>query len=469
MLLNVKKICIASKMQIKVINICKTYYFLRTVCFSIIGIGTADSWSSPALPHLQSNNSDFPVTELEASSIASTSDLGSIFGILLSPIFSSILGRKYCILIFTAPQLITWLMIIFAKNVITLYIARFLGGVASALVINFSMMYIGEIADKHIRGKLLSILKISKQVGFLVVKAAGAYLSYKTMNISMISIPIIFFLTFIFMPESPYYLLIRNQERKGLETLMKLRGTKSLEKVKSELSNVEISVKESQENKRWAFRELLFERGHRKSLFIVFLAVWTKYLSGFTPIEAYTQEILGFISDTWPTEQVTIILSVIGLIMGLLSTQIIDRFGRRKSYLYSGIFSTIGLIIVGIYFFIKFYLKVDLSSFTWIPFAGLIFYNVAFNLGISNVTYCLIGEMFGISVKVTAIVCVSLTTDGISFLVKVIFHWMNMTAGIYTTFLIYAICCISGSFLFFWIAPETKGKTLEEIQKIFHS
>lgn len=437
--------------------------------FSIIGIGTADSWSSPALPYLKSNNSDFPVTELEASWIASIADLGSIFGILLSPLFSSIIGRKYAILIFTAPQLITWIMIIFATNVITLYTARFIGGVASSLVISFTMLYVAEIVDKNVRGKLLSLLNISRQVGFLIVKAAEAYFSYKTMNISMVSIPLIFFLTLIFMPWSPYYLLMRNQKEHALKTLMKLRGTKFSKNVKSELSSVENSVRQCQANKRWAFRELLFVRGHRKSLLIVFLAVWTKYLSGFTPIEAYTQDILVLISDTWSAEKLTIIFAIVGVIMGLLGTQLIDRFGRRKSYLYSGIFSAFSLAIVGLYFFIKFHLKVDLSSFTWIPFAGLILYNVAFNLGISNATYCLIGEMFGISVKVTTIVCVSITTDGISFLVKLIFHWMNMVLGIYTTFLIYAICCISGSFLVFWIAPETKDRTLEEIQNILHS
>lgn len=438
-----------------------------SVCILTIGNGTVDSWTSPALPFLTGNNSTFPVTDLEGSWIASTSDLGSATGNLLTPIFSSFLGRKNSLLIFATMEVISWTMIILAKNITMLYAARFISGVACTLAISFTVMYVGEIAGKEIRGILLLIVRVSTQLGSLFVKSVGAYLTYQMMNVSMIIILVPFFLTFIFVPESPYYLLIKNRHDEARQTLIKLKGTDDKDLIDSEMLRVKETVRETRENEKWALWDLFFISGNRKSFVIVLLVWWTKFLSGDTSIDAYTQEIFEYSDFFLSAKYSAIIYAAFTVATPLLVTKVIERAGRRKVFLISGIFSTIGLTIVGVFFFVKFYLKMETSAFSWIPFVFLMFYNVASNSG--SITYVITGEMFALNVKETAMMCVTLANDLLAFFVKVIFQWMNNTAGVYSTFWMYAFFSLVGSSLFFLIAPETKGKTLEEIQDILHS
>ena len=456
------------KVELFFLSVSETILF-PTVCILTIGNGTVDSWTSPALPFLTSNNSAFPVTEIQGSWIASTSDLGSATGNLLTPIFSSFMGRKHSLLIFAIVEVISWAMIISANNVIMLYTARFISGVSCTLAISFTIMYVGEIAGKNIRGILLLIVRISTQLGGLFVKIVGAYLPYQMMNVAMISILIPFFITFAFVPESPYYLLIKNRKEEAKRTIIKLQGTNNPEIVNFELMRVQKTVRETKENEKWALWDLFSNRGNRRSLLIVVIVCWTKFLSGDTSIEAYTQEIFAYSDFSLAPEHAAILYAGVTVIMPLLVTEVIERAGRKKTFLFSGIFSALGLGIVGLFFFIKFYLKSDLTSMSWIPFAGLIFYNIASNLGISSLTYVITGEMFALNVKETAITCVTITNDLLAFLVKVVFQWMNNVAGIYSTFWMYAFFSIVGTILFYWIAPETKGKTLEEIQEGLHS
>lgn len=311
-------------------------------------------------------------------------------------------------------------------------------------------------------------MRISTQLGGLFVKIVGAYLPYQMMNVAVISILIPFFFTFAFVPESPYYLLIKNRKEEAKRTIIKLQGTNNPEIVNSELMRVQQTVKETKKNEKWALWDLFSSKGNRKSLLIVLIVCWTKFLSGDTSVEAYTQEIFAYSDFSIASENAAILYAGVTVIMPLLVTRVVERAGRRKTFLFSGIFSTLGLGIVGLFFFIKFYLQADTVSMSWIPFAGLIFYNIASNLGISSLTYIITGEMFALNVKETAITCVTITNDLLAFLVKVVFQWMNNVAGIYTTFWMYAFFSIVGTIIFYWIAPETKGKTLEEIQDGLH-
>ena len=330
-------------------------------------------------------------------------------------------------------------------------------------------MYVGEIAGKDIRGILLLIVRISTQIGSLFVKIVGAYLSYHTMNLAMILILLPFFFVFPFIPESPYYLLMTNRQEEARKTVSKLQGTNHPDIVNSEIARVKQTVKETKENEKWALWDLFFIKGNRKCLLIVVLVCWTKFLSGDTSIDAYTQEIFVYSDFSLAPEHAAIIYAGVTVVMPLLVTKVIEKAGRRKIFLCSGMFSALGLGIVGLFFFSKFYLKVDTTSLSWIPFTGLIFYNVSSNSGISSLTYVITGEMFALNVKETAITCVTVTNDLLAFLVKVVFQWMNNVTGIYTTFWMYAFFCLIGTVSYFLISPETKGRTLEEIQDELHS
>ncbi|XP_033227742.1 facilitated trehalose transporter Tret1-like isoform X1 [Belonocnema kinseyi] len=453
----------------KVGNFCLQYVATASVCLFAMAAGGTYSWTSPALPHLKNNNSEIPITEVEGAWIAALIDVGLFTGNILFLFIYSFLGRKNWILMISIPYIIAWLMIVFAKNIITLYISRFITGIAGDFAMALVPMYIGEIADKDIRGILLIGIRIFVNLGHMYVKTAGALFSYNTMNIMMLIIPVLFFAIFFFMPESPYYLLLQNQREKALKTLMMLKGVKIPEIIDSDLKRIEKSVKESQENKKWKFRELFVVKGNRASLFIALVAWTTKYLSGSTSIGAFTQDIFKETEIPLAPEICAMIIAIIGVIMALVATLIIERAGRKLTFLLSGLFSALGLAIVGIFFFMKTCLELNVKSITWLPLLGLIVYEIAFSLGLSYIPFILMGEIFALDVKMPAVLFINTTMSMVLITVKLAFPWVNNLAGTYASFWIYAICTFFGSILYFCIAPETKGKTLEEIQENMHT
>ena len=434
-----------------------------------MAIGGTYSWTSPALPHLKSNNSEIPITKVEGAWIAALLDIGIFIGNLVFLLISSFVGRKNWILIIAIPYIISWLMIVFAKNIITLYISRLIAGVAGNFAMALMPMYIGEIADKNIRGILLIGIRIFVNLGHLYVKTTGVLFSYKVMNIMMLLVPIFFFATFFFMPESPYYLLLRNRREEAQKTLMKFKGVKIPEIVHSQLERIEKSVKETQENKKLSFRELFVVKGNRKSLLIILVAGATKNLSGSSSISAFTQDIFQETEISLAPEICAMIIAIIGVKMALIATLIIERVGRRITFLLSGLFCAVGLVLVGLFFFIKTYLGLDVKSITWLPLFGLIIYEIAFSLGLSYIPIIMMGEIFALNVKIPAAFFNNTTTSIILVIVKLAFQWVNNVAGTYTSFWIYAFCSFFGSILYFCIAPETKGRTLEEIQENMHA
>ena len=433
-----------------------------------MGAAAGQGWTSPSLPYLKSNSSELPITDFEGTWIASILDLGSITGNILSPVCSNFIGRKYLLLNLTLIQIISWVMIVFANQVITLYIARFLIGLAGNAALNFSMMYVGEIAGANIRGKLLFLVKLSVGLGFLAVKTAGAFLPYHMMNITMLMLAFPFFFIFPFIPESPYYLLTKNRREEAVQAIKKLQGSNIPKLINSELDRVQSAVKESQECKRGAVMELFFNKGNRKCLYIVIVAMTTTYLSGRVTIAAFTQEIMSYSGFFLAPEKCTVIIGVTEVLMIVVGAHVIEILGRKTIFLFSSILAVISLGSMGLFFFMKFNLLVDVTPISWVPFVCLIFYGAAINLGISTASYVLLGEMFALNVKVTAISLTVIACDILVFTTKILFQWINTEIGIYANFWMYAIFASIGALVFFLITPETKGKSLEEIQNILH-
>lgn len=180
-------------------------------------------------------------------------------------------------------------------------------------------------------------------------------------------------------------------------------------------------MKYCRQNKKWSF-ENYFLRGHRRSLFIVVAICWTKFLAGKMTIDAYTQEILSYINVSIPPKLAALMFASFTIFCLLIFTQIVERVSKRKIVLFSGTFAAIGLGIVGSFFFMKNYSKTDITSISWLPFAVLIFYNISVNLGFGSLTSIVIGEMFAFDVKVKATTCLTVSTDVMLFLVKLMFQ-----------------------------------------------
>ena len=386
-----------------------------------------------------------------------------MFGILICPFLLDKIGRKYTLLVYAIPHLLSWIIIILAKNVLTLCIARFISGIGSGGTYSAAAVYFAEIAGKEIRGILITILNISSNLGILFVVSIGAFFSYEIMNIFMIIVPILAFLMFPFMPKTPYFYLMNNKEKEAEKTLMKLRGSKHPdEELRFEIERMKKSVLESQNSKKSSLKEL-FNKGNRKGLLILLFAKAAIYLSGVAAIEAYSEEIFMYSNFSLNPKYSTMILGGVRILSGLLSTLFVDR-ARKMMFLLSGTLSALALASVGLFFFLDSQSDFDASSITWLPLVGLISYLIFSNMGLVSIPMIFLGELFSINAKGRAIALATIFSAIFSFASKFGFQELKTTFGIYMPFWIFAFFCIVSTLVVYRITPNTSGKNLEEVQ-----
>lgn len=214
--------------------------------------------------------------------------------------------------------------------------------------------------------------------------------------------------------------------------------------------------------------ELVSSPGNRHALYILVLLKVIQQFSGHMAIVAYSTEIFSHSGSSLSPENAVIVLGVAQLLAGIVAACLVDRLGRKILMLISGTLASVALFLVGRFFYLKYESHTDISSITWLPICGIILYEIMVALGVGTLPYVLLGELFSTNVKATAVAIGIIIGATFAFIVSLGFHALNDVSGIHTTFWVFAVCCFTGTILFYYITPETKGKTLEEIQAILN-
>lgn len=404
----------------------------------------------------------FVVTNEQSVWLASICSLSSIIGCTTIPLIINQIGRRYTCLIFSVSHLMSWILINVAYDYTFLFIARFFAGISVGGTITSIPPYIGEITAKKIRGKFLAFVRICVNFGGFLITTLGAFLTYKTMNLLMISIPILAICLLPFMLESPYYYLKKGQNEDAIKTLMKLYDTKNSEMIITDIERMKKAI-DSENSEKSRILELIFDRGSRKAFIILLLVNFAFAFSGTMAIQAYAQVIFKQSGSSLAPEYAAMIVVGVQILACLPSALLVDNWGRRPIYLFSGIMCAISLGIVGLFFFLKEFLQSDVSSVTWVPLLGLVFYQFVCTIGISTIPTVYEGELFTVKVKELAIMTASIILAVFMFTSKMMIPLVNNSVGMYTTFWIFSGICIVIPLIIFYITPETKGRNLEDV------
>lgn len=434
----------------------------------MFGNGSLSAWTSPSLIYLTSEDSEIPISVQQKAWIASVTNLGAIFGFPMTCFLMDRIGRKKTMIVYAIPYNISWIMIIFGKSFEVLCLARFIAGFGNAAVATVTV-YLSEITEKDIRGTVTILSLVTYDLGVFSVNLMGAYLSYHHMNLVLIIPSIVYFMCLQFLPESPYFLSMRNQKEETITNLLKFRGKRNIKSISDEIKEVENSTSQLKKYSNFNLKELFSVRSNRRAFVIVLIANVTLMLSGNFPIIVYTQQIFEYSGFSLEPAYSAASVGAMKLVSGLVLARLVDKGGRKLFFLSSGILCGISSITIGLFFFLKFQTEVNVSGVNWVPLVGLLTFEIGSPLGISKIPYLLMGEVFPMSVKKTAVSGIELLNDTLTFTMKFLFPILNAAAGIYTSFWLFATCCLTGTLVFFCIAPETKGKSLAEIEAILKS
>ncbi|KAF2903396.1 hypothetical protein ILUMI_02774, partial [Ignelater luminosus] len=401
----------------------------------------------------------------EGSWVASSFILGSIPGCVYAGWAVEKFGRRRSLLLSFIPLFFPWIVIIFAKSTLVLCISRFFAGFGFSIVTASGSMYAGEIAEKDIRGKLGTAFNLMKLTGSLFVLTIGPFVSYTVLAISCSILPVIFLTLFYFMPESPYYLIKIGQRDAARESLIILsKDNRTKEEIETQLKEIEKNVEYTNQHKSTLW-ELLSKKEYRKSVIVIIGIKLIQQLTGIFAIEAYMQTIIESSGSSISPEISSIICGVIQLPAAMFAATIVDKAGRKPLLIISCLGCCVALIGESIYFYLQDVAKSDVSYLSWLPTTGLVIYLIMNPIGIFTLPYILLGELFATNIKAVAISASTIFGVTLGFFVTKFFEPLSEILGLHVTFGMFALACVLGILFVVFIQPETKGKTLAEIQE----
>jgi sugar porter (SP) family MFS transporter len=439
-------------------NTCRL--FLANV--AIFTMGLHSGWPAPSLPKLLSDEFPYDVTNEEASYITIIGYVGNLCGGLVGAALLDKIGRRRTILAIALPQLISFILIAMSYYVFEfLYVARVIGGLSEGMSLSIIPLYVAEIADPCIRGVLSTMISLTVIFGILFANIVGSYVAINVAALSFLAFPLIFLVAFWKMPESPYFLLMNNKHDEAERVLKFLRGKSNVgDELNALVKDVDRQMSESGQ-----FRDIFAIDTNKKAFLLVIGTRIVQQLTGISAFSLYIQILLSEASQTLPPHIGSTIILSVQLIMVCLSSLFVDRWGRKPLLLFSTGGCFISLLIQTVYFVLKEHTSVDVSIIDWFPLVMMILFIIVFSLGLGVAVTIFSSEIFSASIKSKAI-CLVNVVFALGMMGTTKFYQITADEfGLAVPYCSFALATFLGVlFIYFWL-PETKGKTLEEIQR----
>ncbi|KAM3964401.1 facilitated trehalose transporter Tret1 [Aphomia sociella] len=445
--------------------------YLAGLCASLTFTftGATLSWASPAIPKFKSGDANIEITDAQISWVVSLLSLGAIFGCYMGQELNESVGRRRTILISAVPGLIGAIIILFTKWPELMYVARLLYGLTTGSLAVVIMIYVTEIADKEIRASLGMLIQVMNNLGSLIMFSIGPFVSYTAINSIILTIPILYALCCLWIPESPYYHLKNDKIDAARKEFMFLKGRKDDKWVDEQLGIIRAHVKESMENKT-TVKELLTNMKYRKALYIVAGLKLVQYMTGILVIQSYLEVIFRQTSSI-SGPHVSIIYGFVQLVAGIGATFLSRWFGRRILMLISCLGVSMSMTALGLYFYLQDSVKVSeeaLKSLSPLPLVGLFVFNILYAVGVGNLPYVMQVELFPVNVKAAASSLATMFACVLCFAVTKCYINVKDIFGHCTVFWSFAIIGYLGLLFIYFFVPETKGKTLEQVIDNMH-
>ncbi len=403
---------------------------------------------------------DFNLSPFLTGFIVSSLLLGAMAGAGISGALSDRLGRRTIILIAAVIFAVGAIGASLSPNVVTLIVFRIvlgLGvGAASALVPS----YISESAPTDVRGSLSSLFQLAITIGILVAYLVnGAFAAAEDWRwpLGLAFVPaVILFVGMYFLPETPRWLVSKNREEEARRVL---RRTRSDEEVDNELE--EIRQVEEEEEQQAGVGELLSPWVRPILVVGVGLAVFQQ-LVGINTVIYYAPTIIKSTGlQNSASILATIGIGIVNVLMTVVAILIIDRVGRKPLLLVGIAGMTVSLVILGWAFLTSSFAGI----ISWITLGALMLYIASFAVSFGPLLWVMLPEIFPLKVRGAGTGVSALSNWGANFIVAQAFLPLVALIGRPAVFWIIAgICVVSAVFVYF-VVPETKGRSLEEIEE----
>jgi MFS transporter, SP family, xylose:H+ symportor len=405
--------------------------------------------------------------------VISSALIGCIIGGALAGFVSKSFGRRKGLIMaaaaFTISAIGAWRPELFnvfgTLDVYSFVVYRIIGGIGVGLASMLSPMYIAEIAPANIRGKLVSWNQFAIIFGMLVIYFVNYFIArsgneewlitegWRWMFFSGLIPSAIFLLLLIFVPETPRFLVMQGQDEKALGLLKKISGEETADAILGE-------IKETLHEKSVPWLSFGF--------FVIFIGIMLSVFQQFVGINVvlyYAANIfrnMGASTDSSLLQ--TIIIGAINMIFTVLAIFTVDKFGRKPLMIIGALVMAVSMISLGLSFSMH---KEGLLALVF-----MLLYTAGFAMSWGPVVWVLLSEIFPNSIRGAMSIAVAA-----QWIANLIISWtfpiMNdntWLTGLFNhgfAYWIYGLMGILAAWFMWRFVPETKGKTLEQIEELW--
>lgn len=397
--------------------------------------------------------SDF-TTEVAASSLL----LGCLVGAAGASLIGDRIGRRRSLLIAASLFAVSTVSAALADSVFIFSVARLLGGIAIGLASVLTPVYIAEIAPAAIRGRLVSMNQLAIVIGILIAYVVSWTLaglgdaSWRWM-LAVAAIPaLIFFIGLLLIPESPRWLISSGKREQGREVMVRIYGATQAERQV-------LLVEQASSTERGTWGEVFSGAMRRPLIVAVALAIFCQ-VTGINAVLYYGSIIISehFRGQTASTALLAnVIIGGTNLVGTLISLRCMDRWGRRTMLLTGS-----AGMVVSLALFVLAYRTPEAPPL--LILVCTLGYTASFAFALGPIPWVVISEIFPNKIRGRAASIATSVLWTSTLIVTFTFLSLVHALGVSGTFGIYAVLSLA-SFVFIWkIVPETRGKTLEQIQ-----
>ncbi|WP_347244139.1 sugar porter family MFS transporter [Thermogutta sp.] len=390
--------------------------------------------------------------------------LGCALGAAVAGPLADYLGRRWVLVLAAIFFAISAVGTAIPATLTQFVLARMLGGLAVGAAAIVSPLYIAEISPAHLRGRLVALQQIAIISGMVVVAVVNWLIALQGDHAWNVvtgwrwmfgseTLPAVLFLACLtLVPESPRWLIKMGRTEEALAVLTRLAGA---ERAKWEAEDIQRTVAEE----TGRLSELL-RPGYRRILVIGVILAILQQVTGINAIVYYTPSIFrsSGSTDIWALFW-TIITQAVNLSFTLVAIAVVDRLGRKPLLLLTSTAMGISLVLLGWAFYRQ------LPNAWVVVFIQL--YMASFAVGMGPVVWVVLAEMFPTRTRGLAMGIATVALWLADFLITQTAPMMYAAWGPASAFWTYAVMCVACLVFVLLFVPETKGKTLEEIERSF--
>lgn len=427
----------------------------------------SSAWASPVYPVLTTNNTPLPfeMTVYDVANAGAVFCAGGVIGTIMYGFIADYFGRKISVYTCAIPFLLCWALKIVSTNVWHLLLARFIVGLSGGGVFVVIPIFSAEISDDKIRGVLGAIFSFSVNIGFVLGYVCGGVLNFYVFAYVILAIQIIFLILFYHVPDTPSYLLSEMKYDEANEATNYFRGHYIYDDER--LSFYEKFEAHNADKKRFTWSDFS-TKSSMKGIIIFTVTLLTTSFCGMFVINVQMATIFAETNIRIEPNLATIIVSIIQMCGTGTSTILVDRVGRRILLLYSSFLTGLSILTLAGYMYLM-ELGYDMSTVSWLPIVALgsMMYNASW--GLLPVPYCLAGEVLPQKIR-GIILSAGLAWTWVNGIFMLKYFYITMSVlGLHGCMSIFGtVCLIETIFVYFYV-PETKGKSIAEIEVILSS